>query len=98
MDLEAQIQLITSQTKRLVDLQSSLKRKLNLLENENRTLNMTIDLLKKEKQDLVEKLDVAHVAGQLQVDEANTELLKKQLDKYIREVDSVISGLKKMDG
>ncbi len=63
---------------------------------ENESLRKEIDDLKKINFEMGKKVEVSKIAGQLSESGNGNEELKKKVDKYIREIDVVIKGLKEL--
>ncbi len=85
---------------RIQQISLQLERQKNLihnLEEENRALKEKLDELKTANFTLKKQFDIANMANQFHAESQDATKLKRQIDRYIKEVDVVIEALKHIE-
>lgn len=95
MTSEERLQLILLRLKQLNSSFETTKVELQKVLTENKLLKKENQALKKTNFELEKRIDVANIANQV-LEGTDKEDVQKKVDKYIREVDSIISILKKI--
>lgn len=95
MTSEERLQLILLRLKQLNSSFKAVKAELEEVMVENKQLKNENHALKKTNFDLEKRIDIANIANQI-LEGTGKEEVRKKIDKYIREVDGIISTLKKI--
>jgi len=85
---------------RIVALNTAFQRlseKMQTVQDENNDLKEELDRLKKITFERKKQIEIAKMANQFQAETPDTTKLKRELDKYIREVDLVLDALKNQE-
>lgn len=95
MELKERLQYILLRIKKLQNVIQEQQTELARLRDENNELINQRNALKKTNFEQNKKIEIANIANQLS--DEKSDATKRKLDKYIREVDAVITALKKME-
>jgi len=85
-DLERKIHLLLSENKRLKD-------ELTQSQSENQILESKLDSQKANLDSVQNQMKISKIVDNMIVSEENSELLKAQIDDYIKEIDKCIAHL-----
>ncbi len=97
MEATERIELIKLRLKKIRASVAEQQLELTQLQLKNKQLEVELEELKKGNFELKKQIKIANMANQLGNELHQSSALKQQLNKYIREVDSVIDALKHME-